>query len=202
MNSPTTTTTTIPSNDLVSQLTCIGLKTVAQNLDDFIARATKGRWSPRTILEEVSRTEARERARLSLERRLRMSGIKSFKAMADFNWNWPKKIERDVIERALTLDFIQENRNLILLGRNGLGKTMIAKNIAHMRVLTSFASTSSPTSLTMTMPPTFSTRSSIGAMSAVRSSSRPTEHLRSGTRFFPMPLASRPCLIASPTMPT
>src|SRR6266542_2271406 len=85
-------TTTIPSNDLVSQLTCIGLKTVAQNLDDFIARATKGRWSPRTILEEVSRTEARERARLSLERRLRMSGIKSFKAMADFDWNWPKKI--------------------------------------------------------------------------------------------------------------
>src|SRR6266496_6764405 len=131
MNSPTTTTTTIPSNDLVSQLTCIGLNTVAQNLDDFIARATKGRWSPRTILEEVSRTEARERARLSLERRLRMSGIKSFKAMADFDWNWPKKIERDVIERALTLDFVEERRNLVLLGANGVGKTMIAKNLAY-----------------------------------------------------------------------
>ncbi len=63
MNFPaTTTTTTIPSSDLVSKLASIGLKTVAQNLDDFIARATKGRWSPRTLLEEVSLTEARERA--------------------------------------------------------------------------------------------------------------------------------------------
>jgi len=139
MNFPATTTTTIPSNDLVSKLAYIGLKTVAQNLDDFIARATKGRWSPRTILEEVSQTEARERARLSLERRLRMSGVKSFKAMADFDWNWPKKIERDVIERALTLDFIQENRNLILLGRNGLGKTMISKNIAHSAVMAGYS---------------------------------------------------------------
>jgi DNA replication protein DnaC len=46
-----------------------------------------------------------------------------------FDWDWPKKIDRELIERALTLDFISEARNLILLGANGLGKTMIAKNI-------------------------------------------------------------------------
>jgi len=107
----------------------------AADLDDFIARATKARWSPRQILEEVYQGEARERARKSLERRLRMSGIKRFKPMADFDWNWPKKIERDIIERALTLDFIREGRNLVLLGANGLGKTMIAKNIAYQAVL-------------------------------------------------------------------
>jgi len=32
-----------------------------------------------------------------------MSGIKRFKPMADFDWSWPTKIERSVIERALTL---------------------------------------------------------------------------------------------------
>jgi DNA replication protein DnaC len=132
-------TTTIPKNDLASQLFSIGLKSVAQNLDDFVARGTKGRWSPRTMLEELSRAEAAERARLSLERRLSLSGIKRFKPMPDFDWNWPKKIERDVIERALTLDFIQENRNLILLGRNGLGKTMIAKNICHAAVMAGYS---------------------------------------------------------------
>jgi len=26
--------------------------------------------------------------------------------MADFDWSWPTKIEREVIERALTLDFL------------------------------------------------------------------------------------------------
>ena len=30
-----------------------------------------------------------------------------FKPITDFDWGWPKNIERDVIERALTLDFIQ-----------------------------------------------------------------------------------------------
>jgi hypothetical protein len=55
--------------------------------------------------------------------------------MADFNWSWPTKIERDVIERALTLDFLPEARNLILVGTNGLGKTMIAQNICHQAVL-------------------------------------------------------------------
>jgi len=55
--------------------------------------------------------------------------------MADFNWSWPTKIDRDVIERALTLDFLPEARNLILMGTNGLGKTMIAQNICHAAVL-------------------------------------------------------------------
>jgi len=60
-----------------------------------------------------------------------VSAIKSFKPLADFEWNWPTKIDRDVIERALTLDFLQQARNLVLVGRNGLGKTLIAKNICH-----------------------------------------------------------------------
>jgi hypothetical protein len=39
------------------------------------------------------------------------------------------------IERALTFDFLSESRNLVLVGRNGLGKTMIAQNICHAAVL-------------------------------------------------------------------
>jgi len=42
--------------------------------------------------------------------------------MADFDWTWPKRIERDVIERALTLDFLAEARNLVLVGANGLAR--------------------------------------------------------------------------------
>jgi DNA replication protein DnaC len=134
-----TSSTTIPKNDLVSQLSQIGLKSISQNLDDFCARAAKGRWAPRQILEELYQQESGERSRLSLEHRLKFSGIGKLKPMADFNWDWPQKIDRDVIERALTLDFIQEGRNLILLGRNGLGKTMIAKNIAYSAVMAGYS---------------------------------------------------------------
>ncbi|MEI6219135.1 MAG: IS21-like element helper ATPase IstB [bacterium] len=133
MNSPNQTTT--PSNNLSAQLKQIGLCAVPNGLDDFLTRAAKGRWSARQMLEHLAQIEAGERSRRSLESRLRLSGIKSFKPMADFDWAWPEKIERDVIERALTMDFLHEGRNLVLVGANGLGKTMIAQNLCHAAVL-------------------------------------------------------------------
>lgn len=124
-----------PTTDLSHQLSRIGLHVTGEGLDDFIARAAKHKWSPRMLLEEVVRAESQDRARRSLERRLRNARLGRFKQIADFDWNWPKKIDRSLIESALSLDFISEGRNLILLGANGLGKTMITKNIAHQAVL-------------------------------------------------------------------
>jgi DNA replication protein DnaC len=121
--------------DLTEQLHQLGLVALPTQLDDFLARATKARWSPVQMLEELTRAETAERARRSLERRVRLSGVKRFKPMADFDWSWPTKIERALIERALTLDFLAEARNLVLMGSNGLGKTMIAQNICHQAVL-------------------------------------------------------------------
>jgi DNA replication protein DnaC len=134
MTSPTP-KMTIPSNSLAAQLQQIGLRALPTQLDDFLAHAAKSRWSPHQVLEQLVQAEITERSRRSLERRLRLSGIKKFKAIADFEWSWPRKIERDVIERALTLDFLAEARNLVLVGANGLGKTMIAQNICHAAVL-------------------------------------------------------------------
>lgn len=129
------TTTMTPSNNLAAQLQQIGLCALPAQLNDFIALATKARWSAHQILEQLVKAEADERSRRSLVRRLRNSGIKRFKPIADFDWSWPAKIERDIIERALTLDFLGEARNLVLIGPNGLGKTMIAQNICHSAVL-------------------------------------------------------------------
>jgi DNA replication protein DnaC len=123
------------TSSLSAQLRQIGLRALPADLDDFLSRATKNRWSPHQVIEHLVRAETDERSLRSLERRLRLSGLKGFKPMADFDWAWPTKIERDVIERALTLDFLKETRNLILVGRNGLGKTMIAQNICHAAVL-------------------------------------------------------------------
>jgi DNA replication protein DnaC len=125
----------IPDNDLAAQLKQLGLLLTADTLDDLVARASTGRWSPRQLLEEIARSEIADAARRSLERRLAQAQLRRFKPMADFEWTWPKKIDRPLIERALTLDFLTRGRNLILCGTAGLGKTMIAKNIAHAAVL-------------------------------------------------------------------
>lgn len=55
--------------------------------------------------------------------------------MADFEWDWPKKIDRPLVESLLTLDFLDDARNVVLVANAGLGKTMIAQNLVHAAVL-------------------------------------------------------------------
>lgn len=79
--------------------------------------------------------EEAERKRRSLERRLKNARIGAFKAMADFDWTWPKKIPREAVEDLLSLRFINEGANAVFVGPNGLGKSMICQNIAHAALL-------------------------------------------------------------------
>lgn len=126
-------------NDLASQLQALGLLATAAALDDLLARATEHRLAPRALLEDIVRSEMADRSRRSLERRRMRSRLGIFKPVADFDWNWPKKIDRPLIERALSLEFLREGRNLVLLGPNGVGKTMLSKNIADQAVLAGYS---------------------------------------------------------------
>ncbi|MEE9280130.1 MAG: IS21-like element helper ATPase IstB [Myxococcota bacterium] len=131
MTSRTKTTKT----ELANQLTALRLPRTAADLDDFLARATKGRWSAPVVLEELVRQELQEREQRSLERRLRAARLGRFKPIDEFDWNWPTKIDRALIDRALGGDLVQERGNLVLVAAQGLGKTMLARNIAHAAVL-------------------------------------------------------------------
>ena len=79
--------------------------------------------------------EEEQRHHRSLERRIRAARIGRFKPMADFDWSWPKKIDRDVIDDLFSLEFIKEQSNVVLVGPSGLGKSTIAQNLAHQAVL-------------------------------------------------------------------
>jgi len=92
--------------------------------------AVKGGWVP-TLLD----WEEQERARRSLERRLAEAHIGRFKPLSDFDWAWPKSCDRSAIEALMALDFLKEPSNVILVAPNGLGKTMIAQNVAHQAVI-------------------------------------------------------------------
>ncbi len=79
--------------------------------------------------------EEAERRRRSLERRIRLSKVGCFKPLADFDWNWPRKIDRPLVEELMQLGFVEEAANIVLIGPNGVGKTTIARNIAHQALL-------------------------------------------------------------------
>ncbi len=79
--------------------------------------------------------EEKERSQRGLERRLRRARLGSFKPLADFDWAWPKKIDRAQIEDLFRLEWLASANNIVLVGPNGIGKTLIAKNLAHQAVL-------------------------------------------------------------------
>lgn len=79
--------------------------------------------------------EEDERTTRSLERRLASARIGRFKSIADFDWKWPKKCDRGSVEGLMTLDFLGDATNVVIVGPNGIGKTMLVKNIAHQALI-------------------------------------------------------------------
>lgn len=79
--------------------------------------------------------ETRERHQRGLQRRQRAAHIGRFKPLADFDWDWPTQCDRAAVSALMQLDFIKEAANIILVGPNGVGKSMIAQNLAHQALL-------------------------------------------------------------------
>ena len=131
MPSDDTTTTTTLQTDLRR----LGLNYTADQLNDLIALATRKRWSHTVLLEHIVAAELEEKQRRSVESRLKRARLGRFKPLADWDWQWPTALDRPALERILTLDFLARGDNVVLVGAHGLGKTMLAKNIAHQAVL-------------------------------------------------------------------
>jgi len=86
-------------------------------------------------MERLLAWEEDVRQQRSLDRRLRRTRLGRFKPLADFDWDWPKRIDRMQVDDLFRLDWVNQATNIVLVGPNGVGKTLIAKNLAHQAVL-------------------------------------------------------------------
>jgi len=99
------------------------------------------RWSEIEHNDQIVRLieiEEQERAKRGLDRRVRRSRIGRFKPMADFDWSWPAEADRAQIEEILKLGFLRDAGNVVLVGPNGTGKTMVAQNITYQALLAGY----------------------------------------------------------------
>src|SRR6478752_661079 len=62
--------------------------------------------------------EEDERAHRSLQRRIRAAKLGKFKAMADFDWSWPARIDRAAVEDLMSLTFLADATNVVFVGPN------------------------------------------------------------------------------------
>ena len=115
---------------LREQAAALRLHGLIEHWAEVMAQPEQAHW-----VAQMLAWEAAERSRRSLERRLREAHIGRFKPLADFDWAWPKSIDRAAVEELMTLDFLKDASNVVLVGPNGVGKTMCACNIGYQAVL-------------------------------------------------------------------
>ena len=126
------------TDDLGDRLRRIGFRARKDALDAFLQHAHKSRVGPTETVEQLVDLEERSRAAVNLARRTRFACLGSFKTMDRFDWAHPEKIDRALVERLLELDFAEHGENVLLKGGSGLGKTMIALNLAHAALAAGF----------------------------------------------------------------
>lgn len=113
-------------SDLKRRAKALGLHGLVEHWDEI------GEHVP---IERLVVLEEAERQRRGLERRIQRARIGRFKPIADFDWAWPNKIDRAAILDLFGLRFLDEGINCVLVGPSGVGKTMIARNLAHAAVI-------------------------------------------------------------------
>ena len=128
--SPTATTTNLTVQAIRDRLRALALYGLASQAEGLMHQP----WLA-TVLE----IEELERHRRSLRRRMDNARLGTFKLLADFDWAWPQQCDRALVQELHSLAFIEEAANVVMIGPNGLGKTMLLKNIAHQAVLQGYS---------------------------------------------------------------
>lgn len=132
MTVPTNPTDTLQREALRQQALALKLHGLVANWDALPE-------SDLPVIQRLIAWEDLERKRRGLERRLGNAHIGRFKALADFDWSWPKQCDRAAVSELMSLGFIRDKANIILVGPNGTGKSMIAQNIAHHAVIQGYS---------------------------------------------------------------
>lgn len=107
-------------------------------LDNYKALAKQGaeeQWDPIKFLTHLVEGEALLRSERSTQRRIRLARFPVIKTLDQFQWSWPKKINRLQVQNLFRLDFIENKANVILLGGVGLGKSHLATALGYCACL-------------------------------------------------------------------
>ena len=116
---------------LESQLQRLHLGYVQSNYKTLARKAAEQQRSYLDYLAQLVEGEYTTREMRSIERRISNARFPVRKTLDDFQWSWPKKINRLQIQNLFRLDFIATCTNVVMIGNVGLGKTHLSIALGH-----------------------------------------------------------------------
>jgi DNA replication protein DnaC len=111
---------------LREHLAYLGLTTAAEELAPALERGTSQKLSAVEVLEDLMAREAEATRTRRLAGRLRFAHYPLRKTLSAFEFDYQPSIDQAVVSELSTLRFVEERRNVLLLGPPGVGKTHLA----------------------------------------------------------------------------
>jgi len=122
-------------DDLTKHLTYLKLPYIRENHELVGQLAARKQWLHVHYLSELIKEEANLRKDRTIARHIRMARFPVVKTLDEFNWSWPKKINRAQIQDLFRLKFIEDKSNVVFIGGVGLGKTHLASALGYQACL-------------------------------------------------------------------
>lgn len=116
---------------LAEQLAALKLAAIAEQYAALATEAAQKQWPHVAYLARLVEGETQRRQQLALQRRVAAARFPCLKTLDQFDWNWPKRINRPQVQNLFRLAFLKDHANVVLLGGVGLGKTHLACALAH-----------------------------------------------------------------------
>ena len=120
-----------PLAQVCALLEQLNLTTAARRLSELLTQAEATHPAYSEFLHHLLEAEQGSRWERKLQRRRRWSKLGPPLSLEGFDWAARPQLSPQVVKELLTCRFIDEHRNVILVGRPSTGKTTVAKAIGH-----------------------------------------------------------------------
>jgi len=120
-----------PSSLLSQHLDYLKLPYLQQHYAELARQSAEQHWDHVEYLRRLIEGQYVERRQRIIERRVKAARFPVLKTLEQFQWDWPKKINRLQVQNLFRLEFVAQHANVVLLGTVGVGKTHLASALGY-----------------------------------------------------------------------